>query len=72
MSLPILTVVGATGAQGSSVVNSALKSGLYTVRAITRNATSDKAKDLTARGAQVVTADLNDQASLVKAFEVRL
>jgi len=69
MSLPILTIIGATGSQGGSVVDAALKSGKYTVRAITRNTSSDKAKDLIARGAQVVSADLNNEASLIKAFE---
>lgn len=68
MSLPILTVVGATGAQGGSVVDSALAAGQYHVRAITRNTTSDKAKALVARGAEVVSADLNNEASLVAAF----
>jgi len=67
-SLPILTVVGATGAQGGSVVDSALAAGQYHVRAITRNTTSDKAKALVARGAEVVSADLNDESSLVAAF----
>jgi len=67
---PILTVVGATGAQGSSVVNSALKDGTYKVRAITRKVDSDKAKALAARGVEVVAADLNDEESIAKAFEV--
>ncbi len=68
---PILSVIGATGAQGSSVVNSALKDGTYKVRAITRKVDSDKAKALAAKGVEVVAADLNDEESLVKAFEVR-
>ena len=67
---PILTVVGATGVQGGSVVDAALKVGGYKVRAITRNADSEKAKALATRGVEVVTADLNDLASLVKAFQV--
>lgn len=68
MSLPILTVVGATGAQGSSVVNAALSTGLYKVRAITRNTASAKAKALEARGVEVVSADLNSFTSLEAAF----
>jgi len=68
MSLPILTVVGATGAQGGSVVSAALSEGKYKVRAITRNTNSDKAKALVARGAEVVSADLNNEASLAAAF----
>jgi len=69
MSSPILTVIGATGAQGSSVVNSALATGHYKVRAVTRNTTSEKAAALKARGVEVVSADVNDEASLVKAFD---
>jgi uncharacterized protein YbjT (DUF2867 family) len=67
---PILTVIGATGAQGSSIVAHALQSGVYKVRAITRNTTSPKAKALEAQGVEVVSADVNDEASLTKAFEV--
>jgi nucleoside-diphosphate-sugar epimerase len=68
MSLPILTVIGATGAQGGSVVDSALAAGHYHVRAITRNTSSAKAQALRDAGAEVVSADLNDEASLVAAF----
>lgn len=67
----ILTIVGATGAQGSSVLNHALKDGKYKIRAITRNVNSEKAKALASRGVEVVTADINSEDSLIKAFEVR-
>jgi uncharacterized protein YbjT (DUF2867 family) len=67
---PILTVIGATGAQGGSVVEHALKAGVYKVRAVTRNPNSDKGKALAAKGAEVVQADVNDEESLVKAFHV--
>jgi len=70
MSRPIFTIVGATGAQGGSIVEAALKAGTYSVRAITRNTNSDKAKALAARGVEVVSADLNNELSLLKAFEV--
>ncbi|KAF1344378.1 hypothetical protein BDV97DRAFT_52299 [Delphinella strobiligena] len=65
----ILTVLGATGVQGGSVVTAALKSNLYKVRAITRNVNSDAAKALSAQGVDVVAANLDDEESLVKAFE---
>ncbi|TGO36847.1 hypothetical protein BHYA_0113g00200 [Botrytis hyacinthi] len=65
----ILTIVGATGAQGGSVVASALKSGEYKVRGITRNVESASAKALTTQGVDMVAADTSDMASLVKAFE---
>jgi len=64
----ILTVIGATGSQGGSVVDTALKAGTYKVRAITRNVNSEKANALAARGVEVVAADLNDVKSLTEAF----
>ena len=67
---PILTVVGATGVQGGSVVDAALASGTYQIRAVTRDIQSDKAQALAAQGVQLVAADLNDEQSLVKAFDV--
>lgn len=68
----IIAVIGATGAQGGSVANEFLKLDGWKVRAITRNASSDKAKALQSQGAEVVTADCWDEASLVKAFEAGL
>lgn len=66
----LFTVVGATGTQGSSVINAVLKDGSYRVRGLTRNPDSAKAKALVQQGVQVVKADINDEQSLVKAFEV--
>jgi putative NADH-flavin reductase len=66
----VLTVIGATGKQGSSVVNAALKNGTYKIRAVTRNLNSEKAKALATLGVELVTADVNDEHSLLKAFEV--
>lgn len=67
----IIAVVGATGAQGGGLVRAILndKSGEFRVRAITRNSDSDKAKELSNLGAEVVTADIDDRNSLVKAFD---
>lgn len=67
---PILTVVGGTGTQGLSVINAVLNTEDYKIRALTRNTSSEKAKDLIARGVEVVKADINDEQSLIKAFEV--
>jgi len=64
----IVTVVGATGMQGGSVVQGLLSTKDYTVRAITRNRESDKAKALLAQGVDVVEADINDVESLQAAF----
>jgi hypothetical protein len=70
-STKIITVAGATGNQGGSVIDHILqkKPQEYTVRAVTRNASSDAAKDLLASGVEVVTADLNDLSSLIAAFK---
>ncbi|KAJ4287573.1 hypothetical protein N0V90_012276 [Kalmusia sp. IMI 367209] len=64
-----IAVVGATGAQGGSVARAFLKLDGWKVRAITRNASSDNAKALASQGAEVVSANADDEASLVKAFE---
>lgn len=67
----VIAIMGATGAQGRGLVNAILndKDGGFKVRAITRNANSDKAKQLASQGAEVVEADVEDKASLVNAFK---
>jgi uncharacterized protein YbjT (DUF2867 family) len=67
----VIAVVGATGAQGGGLVRAILadKRGGFAARAITRDVHSDKAKPLAASGAEVVAADVNDEASLQRAFE---
>ena len=66
----VIAVLGATGAQGGGLARAILDDpdGGFTARALTRNPDSDGAKALAERGAQVVAADLDDQASLVAAF----
>ncbi|HEY2431590.1 MAG TPA: NmrA/HSCARG family protein [Vicinamibacterales bacterium] len=66
----IIAVVGATGAQGNGLVRAILadRSGQFAVRAITRNPDSEKAKALAAAGAEVVAANVDDEASLSRAF----
>jgi uncharacterized protein YbjT (DUF2867 family) len=65
-----IAVVGATGAQGGGLARAILNdpNGLFQVRALTRNPRSDKATELTRRGAEVVEANLDDLASLKRAF----
>ena len=66
----IIAVIGATGAQGGGVCRAILKdagSG-YRVRALTRNAGSDKAKELKKLGADVAEVDIDDVESLKSAF----
>jgi hypothetical protein len=66
----IIAVTGATGTQGGGVINIMKKTPGWTVRAVTRNPESDAAKRLAAEGIEVVQANFDDEASLVKAFEV--
>lgn len=66
-----IAVVGATGAQGGGLARAILADagGEFNVRALTRHVQADKAKALAAAGAEVVSADLDDEASLRRAFE---
>ena len=65
----ILTVVGATGRQGGSVIAAVLShphlSTEYSIRALTRNASTAKLP----AGVEVVEGDLNSPASLENAFK---
>ena len=66
----IIAVMGATGSQGGGLVR-AIQSdpaGGFVARAVTRDVNSDKAKALKDLGAEVVAADIDDEASLKKAF----
>lgn len=66
----IIAVIGATGAQGKGLIQSVLndKNGEFRIRAITRNANSDKARELAKQGVEVVEANVDDKSSLVNAF----
>jgi uncharacterized protein YbjT (DUF2867 family) len=66
----IIAVIGATGTQGGGLARAILDdpNGGFGVRAITRDVNKDKAQALKARGAEVVSADLDDVESLKKAF----
>jgi uncharacterized protein YbjT (DUF2867 family) len=67
----IIAVFGATGAQGGGLVR-AIQSdpaGGFTARALTRDVSSPKARELAALGAEVVAADVDDEASIRAAFE---
>jgi uncharacterized protein YbjT (DUF2867 family) len=69
-SKKLIAVTGATGAQGGGLVRAILNdpSGGFAVRAITRDPNSDKARALAALGAEVVAGDVDDEASLKRAF----
>jgi uncharacterized protein YbjT (DUF2867 family) len=66
----VIAVLGATGAQGGGLARAILADaqGAFAVRAITRDAASDKAKELAAMGAEVVAADVDDERSLEAAL----
>lgn len=71
MTKKVLTVFGATGAQGGGLARAALAkaSDRFAVRAVTRKPDSDKAQALKELGAEVVAADLDDPASVKRAME---
>ena len=65
-----IAVLGATGSQGGGLVRAILDdpAASFAVRALTRNADSDRARELADKGATVVEADLNNPAGLRHAF----
>ena len=67
----IITVFGATGAQGGGLVRAILAdtNSEFKVRAVTRDPNSDKAKALAQLGAEIVVADIDDAASIKKTLE---
>ena len=66
----IIAVVGATGAQGGGLAHAILsdKAGGFAARALTRNPGSERARALAKAGAELVAADIDDQASVERAF----
>ncbi|OQE31578.1 hypothetical protein PENSTE_c001G04197 [Penicillium steckii] len=64
-----ITVVGATGTQGESVARAFLNLPNWHVRCLTRDPTSEKALGLQKLGAELVQGDLEDEASLERAFQ---
>lgn len=71
--MKLLTVVGATGNQGRSVIDAVLADPSLTsefkIRGITRDATKPAAQELANKGVEIVCADLSDRASLIGAFK---
>jgi nucleoside-diphosphate-sugar epimerase len=64
----VIAVAGATGKQGGAVARKLLARG-YQVRAMTRTPQSEPARQLSALGADVVQADLDDPASLERVLQ---
>jgi nucleoside-diphosphate-sugar epimerase len=64
----LITVFGATGNQGGSVVNAVLNhpklSSEYKIRGVTRDASKPAAQALAQKGVEVVQGDINDEEAL--------
>lgn len=67
----IIAVFGATGAQGGGLARAILTDPdrRFAARIITRNANSEKARALAEQGAEVVVADIDDEAGLRAALQ---
>ncbi|KAF7556401.1 hypothetical protein G7Z17_g1454 [Cylindrodendrum hubeiense] len=72
MSSKLITVFGATGNQGGSVIKAILNdptlSQEYKIRAVTRDVSKPSAQALAAKGVEVVAADLSSAASIATAI----
>jgi uncharacterized protein YbjT (DUF2867 family) len=64
----VVVISGATGQQGGATARALAGKG-FTIRALTRTPDSDAAKALKALGAEIVQADLDDEASLRAALK---
>ncbi|MGA5454578.1 NmrA family NAD(P)-binding protein [Streptomyces umbrinus] len=64
---PVL-VTGATGRQGGATARALLAAGVP-VRALVRDAATDRAKTVEAFGAELITGDLHDRDSVIRAAE---
>lgn len=68
----IFVIIGITGNQGGSVARTFLSdpgmSSIYRLRGISRDTLSTQSIQLAARGVEMVTANLHDPSSLLKAF----
>jgi uncharacterized protein YbjT (DUF2867 family) len=71
MSKKIITVFGATGAQGGGLARAILNdpNSEFSVRAVTRDSSSEKAKALAALGAEIVIANIDDPLSMERSLD---
>ena len=69
----LLTIFGATGQQGGSVIQTILKTpslnAKYSLRGVTRDPSKPAAQQLASQGVDLVRANLDDPASLTKALD---
>jgi len=68
MNNKTVLIIGATGAQGSSVINALVKQD-YKLMAYTRNTKSDNAQTLVKQGVSLIEGDLADIATLTAAMK---
>lgn len=70
-SKKIIAIFGATGAQGGGLARAILRdnNSEFAVRAVTRDPSADKAKELTKMGAEVVAADIDKPETIKAALE---
>ena len=73
MSQPIIVVFGATGKQGGSVIETILADpstkSKYKLRGVTRDVSKPASKALTEQGVEMVAADMDDEAAVIKAIQ---
>lgn len=62
-------ITGATGTQGGAVLRGVLAAGRHRVVALVRDPSAERAQALAALGAELRTGDLDDEDSLVAAFD---
>ncbi|CVK91403.1 uncharacterized protein FMAN_09524 [Fusarium mangiferae] len=67
--MSLIVITGATGVQGGSVARIFAQAPAWKVRGLTRNPSSDKAKQLESLGVEIVAADLNNPLTLLGAFK---
>lgn len=67
----VIAIVGATGAQGGGLAHAILSdpNSEFSVRAFTRDVSSEAAKALAKAGAEVISVDIDDEAAIAKGLE---
>ncbi|MBN3293480.1 NMRL1 protein, partial [Polypterus senegalus] len=65
----LITVFGATGAQGKSVVQALLSDGSFKVRAVTRDPTKAVAQKMVSQGVEVVKGDFDKEGDIKAAMQ---
>ncbi|XP_051787221.1 LOW QUALITY PROTEIN: nmrA-like family domain-containing protein 1 [Erpetoichthys calabaricus] len=68
-SKKLITVFGATGAQGKSVVQALLSDGSFKVRAVTRDPTKPVAQKMVSQGVEVVKGDFDKEGDIKAAMQ---